>query len=109
MEKTHATEIEVHGLIIAIVQTWAERRTKYAKRHLSQTALGEAAGIHPMTLSRYERDAKAGRLRNIPLNDFLRVEAVLASVGAPHVAVRNLVAALKNRRKKDLSPSPLKS
>lgn len=105
MEKPHATEAEVHNLITEVVKTWEQRRLHAKRKALSQHDLGDAAHVHPMSISRYERGAKAGALRDIPLNHFIRVEAVLAKVGQPHKATASLVAALRALRK-GLSPHP---
>lgn len=104
METKHATEAEVHSLITEVVKTWEQRRIHAKRKALSQHDLGEAARVHPMSISRYERGAKAGALRDIPLNHFIRVEAVLAKMGQPHNATASLVSALRALRKV-LSPN----
>ncbi len=106
MQNSKFTEAEAHGLITGLVATWAKRRVKDGKKILSQGDLADAAGIHAMTLSRYERLARTGNLRCIPLNHFVRVEAALAAAGMGMKETAGLVSAFK-AFKKTLSPRPL--
>lgn len=108
MQNQNFTEAEAHGLITSMVAGWPSRRVKDGRKVLSQGGLAQAAGIHPMSLSRYERLARAGDLRCIPLNHFLRVEAALAAAGLGTKETAGLVAAFKAHRR-GLSPPPLKT